>query len=307
MASSQLTFALVSRRRLVGHAFGAMHSARRGMGADVAGSRPYRPGDDVDTIDWAASAKLSAARGQDEFVVRESYADEAPYVVCVCDRRPEMAHMAPPLPWLSKPDAMRVAVDLIFRAAAHARGFIGYFDLADGEPFWRPPTSERNAREIAQSRNELDRFDAPADAVSRALVHLVEHRRVIPAGSFVFVISDFLETPGDDEWLRALEQRWDVVPVVIQDPVWEQSFPEVDGIAFPFADPRSGALTLARLGGQEVAELRERNESRLRELLSGLRGFGLEPILVSSAEPDEVLRSFARWTEQRLVERGRGW
>ena len=46
---------------MIGLAFGAMHSARRGMGSDVAGSRPYRPGDDVDAIDWAASAKLSAA------------------------------------------------------------------------------------------------------------------------------------------------------------------------------------------------------------------------------------------------------
>jgi len=68
------------------------------MGSDVAGSRPYRPGDDVDAIDWASSAKLSAARGQDEFIVRERYADEAPYVVCVLDRRPSMAHMAAPLP-----------------------------------------------------------------------------------------------------------------------------------------------------------------------------------------------------------------
>ena len=33
------TFPLVERRRLVGLAFGALHSARRGTGSDVAGSR----------------------------------------------------------------------------------------------------------------------------------------------------------------------------------------------------------------------------------------------------------------------------
>ena len=62
MPGADLTFPLVSRRRLIGLSFGGMHSARRGTGSDVAGSRPYRPGDDVDTIDWAASARLSSVR-----------------------------------------------------------------------------------------------------------------------------------------------------------------------------------------------------------------------------------------------------
>jgi len=87
---SAATFPLVPRRRVIGLAFGGMRSVRRGLGSDVAGSRPYRPGDNVDTIDWAASAKLSAARGEDEFIVREDFADESPRVVVVCDRRPTL-------------------------------------------------------------------------------------------------------------------------------------------------------------------------------------------------------------------------
>ncbi|MBI4172789.1 MAG: DUF58 domain-containing protein, partial [Actinobacteria bacterium] len=102
MALRELTFPLVPRRRLVGLAFGAMHSARRGTGSDVAGSRPYVSGDDVDAIDWAASARLSSARDSDQFVVRERFAEEAPRVVIVCDRRPELAPPAPELPWLRK-------------------------------------------------------------------------------------------------------------------------------------------------------------------------------------------------------------
>src|SRR5204863_1209167 len=97
-----LTFPLAPRRRVIGLSFGAMHSARRGLGSDVAGSRPYRPGDDVDAIDWPASAKLSTARGSDEFIVREHYADEAPRVVVFCDRRPALAATRAPLPWLDK-------------------------------------------------------------------------------------------------------------------------------------------------------------------------------------------------------------
>ena len=48
-------------------------------------------GDDVKAIDWPASAKLSRARGMDEFVVREHFADEAPRIVVLCDRRPSMS------------------------------------------------------------------------------------------------------------------------------------------------------------------------------------------------------------------------
>ncbi|MGH3048934.1 MAG: DUF58 domain-containing protein, partial [Gaiellaceae bacterium] len=80
------TFPLVPRRRVIGLAFGGVRSVRRGSGSDVAGSREYRPGDSVSWIDWAASARLSAARGDDEFVVRELYADEAPRVVVLADR-----------------------------------------------------------------------------------------------------------------------------------------------------------------------------------------------------------------------------
>src|ERR687888_2645412 len=139
MPAAEPTFPLVLRRRLVGLAYGAMHSARRGTGSDVAGSRPYRPGDDVDSIDWAASARLSCARDNDEFVVRERYAEEAPRVVVLCDRRPEMGFFAPPLPWLDKAASMRRTVELVIESVSVARGFIGYLYYARGAPLWRPP------------------------------------------------------------------------------------------------------------------------------------------------------------------------
>ncbi|NUT54615.1 MAG: DUF58 domain-containing protein, partial [Thermoleophilia bacterium] len=85
------TFPLIPRRRVLGLAFGGLHSARRGAGSDDAASRPYRPGDDVGKIDWPASARLSLARGSDEFVVREHFAEEAPRDVVLADRRPTMS------------------------------------------------------------------------------------------------------------------------------------------------------------------------------------------------------------------------
>ena len=118
---TRVTFTLVPRGRLVGLSFGTMRSYRRGAGSDVAGSRPYQEGDSLHTIDWAASARLSSARQRDEFIVRERFAEEAPRVVVVSDRRPEMAFFQPPVPWLDKAEAMREAIELIIQSAC-ARG-----------------------------------------------------------------------------------------------------------------------------------------------------------------------------------------
>src|SRR5205085_12102289 len=99
-------FPLVPRRKLAGLPFGELPSRRRGQGADVIGSRPYEPRDPVSTIDWYASARLSAASGTDEFVVRDRAADEAPRVAILCDRRPAMALYGASFPWLDKAAAL---------------------------------------------------------------------------------------------------------------------------------------------------------------------------------------------------------
>ena len=275
---------------------------RRGLGSDVAGSRPYQPGDDVDKIDWYASARLSLARGSEEFVVREHYADEAPRVVVLADRRPSMSIFPEGWPWLSKPDAIRNAVTLIGSSATAARGLLGYFDEAEGETYWHPPRSTH-----AYGAPELERgFGAPEDTLRRGLRHLADHKRDLPAGTFVFIVSDFLEAPTRDEWLDALERRYELVPVIVQDPIWEQSFPDVSGVVVPFVAAADGsAVSLTAVTEREARELREQNEQRWETLLYGFRALDMDPVIVESHEPRDVVSSFLSWADQRLFTRGR--
>src|SRR4029078_12968263 len=81
-------FPLVPRHALTGMPFGRLPSHRRGPGSEVIGSRPYRPGDPVSTIDWGATARLSAATGRDEFIVRERLSRDAPPAAPARDLRP---------------------------------------------------------------------------------------------------------------------------------------------------------------------------------------------------------------------------
>ena len=293
-------FPLVPRRRVIGLAFGGVRSARRGVGSDIASTREYHPGDDVAWMDWAASARLSAARGSDEFIVRERFADEAPRVVVLVDRRPTLSIKASQLRRLDKPRAILTALDLIGLSAHAARSLTGYLDYAEGEPYWRAPRSEARAEPGLFDRP----FGAPDDTVSRGLEFLGEHRRDLPTQAFVFVLSDFLVPPDLRVWQSALEHRWELVPVVIQDPVWERSFPEVGGITISYADPTTGRVFPVYVTEKDAARLRAAHESRWDGLVRDFRSLGCEPVAVHTHDLGEMLGAFLRWADLRQMWRG---
>jgi len=192
--AAELSFPLVPRWRPVGSAFGRLRAARRGIGSSVAGTRPYRAGDDPSVIDWKLSARLSSMRGETEFVVREDFADEAPRVVVVVDCRPSMALYPDDLPWLSKPQALRSVWKAVARASVRELGLAGYLDTAAGEG-WFPPRSAA-AFDVVDERQESATFDAPADGLEHAFERLAQSRRSLPPGGQTQV-----EQIGDDRVL----------------------------------------------------------------------------------------------------------
>ena len=298
------------RQRLLGLPFGPMHSARRGLGSDVAGSRPYRPGDDVDAIDWYASARLSAARSADEFVVRERFAEEGPRVVTVVDRRPSMSLYPEESPWLSKPRAIESVLAVVSASAFAARGFAGYLDAADGahpdparrspEPFWRSPQSQPAYRRFELEALDDRPFHAADDGLEEAFAFLRDAGQ-LQRGTFVFVVSDFLAPPEEDVWAAALERGWDPVPVVAQDPVWERSFPDVGGVAVPVYDPATRRREILRMTSREAERRRSENEERFRRFLDSLGDFAIEPVVLPSSDPADVLEAFLEWADDRAV------
>jgi len=303
VAERQL-FPLVPHRRLLGLPFGERRSARRGPGSDVVGSRPYRPGDPLGSMDWHASAKLSSARDSDEFVVRAHQADEAPRVVLVCDRRPAMSLFGAPFPWLSKPVALQAAAELIVLSAVAARGDVGALDYAgaagrNGDPYWLPPGGRGTMWLIEQRQAPETGFDAPEDNIEQAIAYLGRLRSGIPPGSFVFILSDFLDSPPTSAWLDVGFHRWDVVPVVIQDPVWEQSFPDVGSVVVPVRDPASGSARTVRLSAREAQGRREANEARLARLLDEFVALDFDPLLLGTDDPAAIDQRFLDWAELR--------
>jgi uncharacterized protein (DUF58 family) len=283
----------VPRRRLSGLPFGDLPSRRRGHGTEVIGLRSYEPGDPVSTIDWFASARLSSAGGGDKFVVRDRAADEAPRVVIVLDRRPAMGLYPPPLPWLSKREAQREAAISIAASAAVARADLGALDHGDGGEWWLAP-GRRDRPWLVAARTDEAPFAAPDDTVLRALEFLAERRTDVPGGTFLFVLSDFLVPVPPDAWLDALAHGWDIVPVVIQDPVWERSWPHVAGVGLPVAD-----AGLVGLGRRRTARLRAEHEERYEALVGGLHAVGLRPVELGTSDPLAIDEAFLDWADER--------
>ena len=296
-ARERRTFPLVPLRRRAGLAFGDQPGRRRGQGSEVITYRPYEPGDPVSTIDWAATARLSTATGSDAFIVRSKAVDEAPRVVLVLDHRPAMGLYPAGLPWFAKAEALAEATAAIVHSAEAVRADVGAIDFAGGEERWLAP-ARRGRVELILDRVTTTDFDAPSDTLERSL-WFIGRRANLPAGTFVFVLSDFLAPPSVESWLDVIAHRWDVVPVVIQDPLWERSFPPVGGVELAARDASGGRPGSVRLTRRQAVTLREQHEQRFAALLTDFTSLGLDPVLIDSAEPDAIGDAFSAWADER--------
>jgi uncharacterized protein (DUF58 family) len=297
--TGDLVFPLIASRRSRSLEIAGRTSRRRGSGDEIAGSRPYRRGDPIRQVDWAASARLSTAHGRDEFVVRDHFAEDAVRVVVVVDRAPSMSLYPDSLPWLHKPAAVREAVGMIVASTAAAAGLIGLADAGGKEARLDRPRRDPAARLAVESHVRTAAADGPPDSLDRALGLLLRHGAyAVPPGSFVFVLSDFLPAPVYDTLRAAVAAGWDVVPVIVQDPCWERSFPDVSGVTVPFAAPLDRSLALVRLSRREARERRRANEVRTATLESTLASLGLDAVMLTTDDRHAVHAAFLAWSDR---------
>ena len=182
LSLDDLVFPLVPRRRLVGLAFGAMHSARRGIGSDVAGSRPYRARrrrrhDRLGRVGAALVGARHRRVRRPRALRRRGAARRASSATA--GRRWRSAPRE--LPWLRKYEAMRVAAEIIAEsddAGARLRR-LPRLRLRRGAVL-APAASGREHWAIQDRHLAWPDFKAPRDTVERALDFLGVHRRDAP-------------------------------------------------------------------------------------------------------------------------------
>jgi hypothetical protein len=90
----------------------------------------------------------------------------------------------------------------------------------------------------------------------------------------------------------------------VQDPVWEQTFPLVGGVAIPYADPQTGRVFPVYVTKREAGRLRDAHEARSEALVRDFRSLAIEPVHVHTHDFGELLAAFLRWADLRQMWRG---
>ena len=82
--------------------------------------------------------------------------------------------------------------------------------------------------------------------------------------------------------------------MIVQDPVWEQSFPPVESTVVPVTDAGGDRLLFVQLTRRETEARRAAHEQRLADVLAELIRFGLDPFVLLRVEPRRRARRAAR-------------
>jgi hypothetical protein len=152
----------------------------------------------------------------------------------------------------------------------------------------------------AQRQSEVGDYAAPDDGLTQGLSFLGRFRSQLSSGTFVFVVSDFLEVElSTSAWLTAAARRWELVPVLVQDPTWERSFPDVGSIVLPLLDPGDGSTLDVHISRREARTRRSANERRRTALFAWLASLGLDPVVIESSDDQEIDAAFLAWGSTR--------
>lgn len=204
-------------RPLDGLLHGAHRTVHRGYGVDLAGMRPYVPGDDVRHIDWNVTARL------DDPYVRLFTEDREVTAWLVLDRSPSMRFGAAGLGKDTVAGELAVSIARLQARTGNRVGAVLY----DGESHQVIPSGHgrRQALRLAAALTAPARQEGTGRttdlAAMLALVAAVARRR-----GLVVVISDFVGELAWQRQLTRLNHRHEVVVVRVTDPV-EHDLPPI--------------------------------------------------------------------------------
>jgi len=204
-------------RRLDGALHGAHRTVQRGYGIDLAGMRPYEPGDDIRHIDWNVTARL------DDPYVRIFTEDREVTAWLVLDRSPSMRFGPDGRAKDTIAGELAISIARLLSRAGNRVGAVLY----DGEDHQViPPNHGR--RQVLRLAAALT---APArQAGTGSRTDLAEMLRLVSAVArrrgLVVVVSDLVGDLGWGRQLTRLNQRHEVVVIRVTDPV-ETELPAV--------------------------------------------------------------------------------
>jgi len=259
----------IAARRLVDEQLsGQYHSVFKGRGLIFSDVRQYYPGDDVRSIDWNITARMSQ-----------------PHVKQFVEERDRTVNLMVDMSasgyfgscGLSKRELAAELAAVVAFSAIKNNDRVGLYIVTDKVERFVPPKKGR--RHVMRVIGEILAFE-PASRGTDLSVALDLLGKIARRRSVVFLVSDFLS----DGWERAMQiarQRHEMVPVVVGDPL-EQTLPRV-GIVM-LEDLETGQLVEIDTSSYARKDFAHRAAMLARTRDAALRRLNLDVVEVKTNE-----------------------
>jgi uncharacterized protein (DUF58 family) len=272
-------------RRLDGLLQGDYRTLFRGFGLDLADLREYQYHDDVRHIDWNVTARLQVPH------VRQFNEDREVTAWFLLDLSPSVDFGSHTVKKQSvATDFVSVLARLLTRHGNRV-GAIFYGDRVDAVI---PARSGR--RHVLHLLHRIINRPQKTHAAATSLTEFLgAARQAIPRRSLVFIVSDFISTPGWGKALAQLAQRHEIIAVRLYDPL-EMELPDLGLLVVQDAETGEQVFvdTHDRRFRERFAGAAQRREAELR---SALRMAGVDALELSTS--DDLVEAILRFADLR--------
>jgi uncharacterized protein (DUF58 family) len=282
-------------RRLDGVLQGDYRTLFRGFGLDLADLREYQLHDDVRYIDWNVTARVQIPH------VREFQEDREVAAWFVLDLSGSVDFGSQQLRKRALASELVAVLARLFTRYGNRVGAVLHSGHANEVIPAR--SGRRHVLHILDRMAKLgERSAAPSSTGIGRITDLAEllatARPVIRRRSVLFVVSDFISTPGWSRRLADLARRHDIVAVRLTDPM-ESELPDIGLVVMQDAETGEQLLvdTHDAAFRRRFAQAAERREEELRDALASAAVDCLE---LATDEPlDEALLRFTQLRKRR--------
>jgi uncharacterized protein (DUF58 family) len=272
-------------RRLDGAIHGNYRTLFRGFGIDLADLREYQFGDDVRHIDWNVTARTGTPH------VRQFHEDREVAAWFLVDLSPSLGFGSGDK---RKQEIAAEFVAAVGRLLTRTGNRVGAMFYGDRVEAVIPARSGR-----AQVLHILHRMEAPRTASTPGETDLgrflADAFSFIPRRSLVFVVSDFISTPGWPEAMSRLTHRHEVLGVRLFDPL-EQKLPDIGLVLVRDAETGEQLMVDTHEAGfrRRFAQLAAEREEAMRGAFADA---GVDVLELSTG--DDLVESVLRFADLR--------
>ena len=272
-------------RKLDGLLHGDYRTLFRGFGLDLADLREYQYHDDVRHIDWNVTARLTTP------YVREFNEDREVTAWFLLDLSPSVDFGSQDVRKRSLSiDFVTVLTRLLTRHGNRV-GAMFYGDAVDAVI----PAGSGRRHVLHILHRMLTRPEMARSAGTDLRAFLAAAQSMIKRRSLVFVVSDFISSPGWSRPLAMLAQHNEILAVRLYDPL-EMELPDLGMVVVQDAESGEQLFvdTHDRRFRRRFAKLAEEREQELR---SAFRAAGVDALELSTG--DDLVDSILRFADLR--------